>query len=191
MIDRQYNAHKIAKFKWTLALHKWKFTKIFENRLCGHSLSKWQNILRLFKWFFLFYFLFFCHPFFFSLLLLSLFSILLSLHFKKHPFPPPLFLTSWLIGVSRSASCCPSPFSWVVSPYLPMREAYSVTELQAHALHTSRYSAHSCWAYPAFFSPGERIARIHREARLRAKTTDAPLPCSWEVKSMDCEHVVQ
>lgn len=98
---------------------------------------------------------------------------------------------SWLIGVSRSASVCPSPFSWVVSPYLPMQEAYGVTELQAHALHTSRYSAHSCWAYPAFFSPGERIAHIHREARLRAKTTDAPLPCSWEVKSMVREHVVQ
>lgn len=128
------------------------------------------------------FFLFCCYLYFLFCYLYILRSIL---------SPPPLFLTSWLIGVSRSASCCPSPFSWVVSPYLPMREAYSVTELQAHALHTSRYSAHSCWAYPAFFSPGERIARIHREARLRAKTTDAPLPCSWEVKSMDCEHVVQ
>lgn len=97
----------------------------------------------------------------------------------------------WLIRVSRSAGCCPSPFSWVVRPYLPMWEAYGVTELQAHALHTSRYSAHSCWAYPTFFSPGERIARIHREARLRAKTTHAPLPCSWEVKSTVREHVVQ
>lgn len=93
--------------------------------------------------------------------------------------------------MSSSAGCWAASFSWVVSPYLPMWEAYGVTELQPHALHTSRYSTHSCWAYPTFFSPGERIARIHREARSRAKTTDAPLPCSWDAESTVREHVVQ
>lgn len=85
-----------------------------------------------------------------------------------------LFVSS---DASRSAGCGPSSFLWVVSPYLPIWEAYGVTGLQAHALHTIRNSAHSCWAYPTFFCPGEWIARIHRGARLRAKMTDALLPC--------------
>lgn len=80
----------------------------------------------------------------------------------------------------RRACCCPSPSSWMVSSYLPMSEAHGVTELLAHALHTSRYSVHSCWAYPAFFSPGIRIAHIHREAGLRAKMTDAHLSLALE-----------
>ncbi|TRY54366.1 hypothetical protein DNTS_011129 [Danionella cerebrum] len=41
-----------------------------------------------------------------------------------------------------------------------------VNELQAHARHTSRDSVHSCWAYPAFFSPGFRQLQLGSDSRV-------------------------